>query len=164
YPAAAQAIGQRGIVIVQLVVGPDGKVASAEIVRCVPPFDDAALAAVRQWEYEPTKVDGQPVSVSMTIPITFAMRLPDVAREAGVPEMRQGVPPPFPGGAPPKQPAQVTAELTIDPQGQVKEASVVAGNPPYTEAVMQALRTWAFVPPSDGSSVTVSLEATFSEG
>jgi len=164
YPAAAQAIGQRGIVIVQLVVGPDGKVASAEIVRSVPPFDDAALAAVRQWEYEPTKVDGQPVSVSMTIPITFAMRLPDVAREAGVPEMRQGVPPPFPGGAPPKQPAQVKAELTIDPQGQVKEASVVAGNPPYTEAVMQALRTWAFVPPSDGSAVTVSLEATFSEG
>jgi len=164
YPAAAQAVGQRGIVIVQLLVGPDGKVVSADIVRSVPPFDEAALVAVRQWEYEPTKVDGQPVSVSLTIPITFAMRLPEVAREAGVPEMRQGVSPAFPGGAQSQEPQKVKAELSIEPSGQVKEASVIEGNPPYTEAVMQALRTWGFVPPANGKVTTVTLEAVFSGG
>src|SRR6185503_14265512 len=46
YPPAAAAVGQRGIVIVQMLVGPDGKVASAEVVRSVPPFDTPALAAV----------------------------------------------------------------------------------------------------------------------
>src|SRR5688572_24762277 len=38
YPAQAQAMGQRGIVIVQLLVGPDGRVVTAEVVRSVPPF------------------------------------------------------------------------------------------------------------------------------
>src|SRR5215210_3606799 len=61
YPPAAAAVGQRGIVIVQMLVGPDGKVTSADVVRSVPPFDEPALAAVRQWEYEVTRVNGEPV-------------------------------------------------------------------------------------------------------
>jgi TonB family protein len=164
YPPAAAAVGQRGIVIVQMLVGPDGKVASAEVVRSVPPFDAPALSAVRQWEYEVTRVNGQPVPVQLTIPITFALRLPDVTREAGVPEMRQGVAPPFPAGAAPKQPARVTAELTLDSDGQVREAAITGGDPPYTEALLQAVRTWAFVPLSDPGSVSLDVEAVFSGG
>jgi len=164
YPAAAQALGQRGIVIVQLLVGPDGKIVSADVVRSVPPFDDPALAAARQWEYEVTRVNGQPVPVQLTIPITFALRLPDVSREPGIPEMRQGVAPPFPAGAAPKQPARATAELTLDTDGQVKEAAITGGDPPFTEALLQAVRTWAFVPPSDPGGVSLNVEATFSGG
>jgi TonB family protein len=163
YPAAAQAVGQRGIVIVQLVVGPDGKVVSADVVRSVPPFDDPALAAVRQWEYEITRVDGQPVSVQLTIPITFALRLPDVTRESGVPEMRQGVAPPFPQ-AQSKLPARVTAELMLDTDGSVREAAITEGDPPFTEALLQAVRTWAFVPLASNARVSLDVEATFSGG
>ena len=54
YPPEAQALGMRGIVILELVVGPDGKVTSARITRSVPPFDEAALSAAREWEYEIT--------------------------------------------------------------------------------------------------------------
>ncbi len=164
YPPAAQAVGQRGIVIVQLLVGPDGKVVSADVVRSVPPFDDAALTAVRQWEYEVTRVDGRPVLVQLTIPITFALRLPDISREPGIPEMRQGVAPPFPSGTPPKQPARVTAELMLDSDGQVKEAAITSGDSPFTEALLQAVRTWAFVPLTGPGGASLNVEATFSGG
>jgi TonB family protein len=164
YPAAAQAIGQRGIVIVQLLVGADGKVVSADVVRSVPPFDEPALAAVRQWEYEITRVNGQPVPVLATIPITFALRLPDVTRESGVPEMRQGIPPPFPGQAQDKLPARATAELLLEADGTVREAAITAGDPPFSEALLQAVRTWAFVPLSSSGRVSLDVEATFSGG
>src|SRR5262245_24875956 len=91
YPPEAQAVGMRGIVILELIVGPDGKVVSARVTRSVPPFDEAALAAVRQWEYEVTKVDGKPVSVLVTVPIEFKMNMPEMARAEGIPELRQGV-------------------------------------------------------------------------
>ena len=67
------------------------------MVRSIPPFDEAALVAVRQWEYEVTKVDGKPVSVKLTVPITFALKLPEIAsRQQGMPELRTGAFPPIP--------------------------------------------------------------------
>jgi len=35
---------------------------------------EAAVAAVRQWRYEPTLVDGEPVSILMTVTINFQLR------------------------------------------------------------------------------------------
>src|SRR3977135_1811076 len=96
FPLEAQAAGQRGIVIIELVIDEAGKVSTADVLRSVPPFDDAALTAARQWEYEVTKVDGKPVPVRLTVPITFALKLPDMTREAGIPELRQGATPGFP--------------------------------------------------------------------
>ncbi len=98
YPPEAQAVGMRGIVILELVVGPDGKVVSARVTRSVPPFDDAALTAAREWEYEITRVEGKPVSVILTVPIEFKMRPPEMSRDDGIPELRQGVAPAFPAG------------------------------------------------------------------
>ena len=46
--------------ILELIIDEQGKVATADVVRSVPPFDEAALSAARQWEYEVTQVDGQP--------------------------------------------------------------------------------------------------------
>src|SRR6187397_964324 len=74
YPAEAQMRGLRGIVILELVIDEQGKVISADVVRSVPPFDEAALTAARQWEYEVTQLNGQPVRVRVTVPITFALK------------------------------------------------------------------------------------------
>src|SRR6185503_13246998 len=108
----------------ELVIDAAGKVLIADVLRSVPPFDEAALTAARQWEYEVTKVDGKPVPVRLTVPITFALKLPEVSREAGIPELRQGVTPPFPSDAPAAGTMTVTADLTIDPSGQVVEAEI----------------------------------------
>jgi TonB family protein len=160
YPPEAQALGMRGIVILELLVGPDGKVVSARVTRSVPPFDEAALSAVRQWEYEVTRVEGQPVSVILTVPIEFKMRLPEMTREEGIPELRQGVVPGFPVGAR-TDAATVTAEVSLDPDGHVAEAHIKNGESPWAESVIQALRTWRFSPVEGGAGLVFEVRAEF---
>jgi len=71
YPAMAQAAHVTGVVMIEATIGPDGKVIDAEVVRSIPMLDQAALDAVRQWEYMPTLLNGVPVPVLMTVTINF---------------------------------------------------------------------------------------------
>src|SRR5918996_1329035 len=89
FARAALAQGLRGIVILALTIDPAGKVKTVDVIRSLPPFDEAATVAARQWEYEITRVDGRAVPVRLTVPITFALKLPEVSREQGIPELRQ---------------------------------------------------------------------------
>jgi TonB family protein len=73
YPEDAKQAGIEGIVIIESVIGKDGKMASANVVRSIPELDAAALDAVLQWEFEPTYVKGRAVSVRMTITINFTL-------------------------------------------------------------------------------------------
>ena len=165
YPPEAQAQGIRGIVILEIVIDVEGRVTSAEVVRSIGPLDEAALAAVRKWEYEVTKADGKPVSVRLTVPITFALKVPDVTRQDGVPELRQGAAPAFPPeAARGKGGASVTAEVTLDTEGSVADALVTSGASPWTEALLQALRTWKFAPEEPGAIVAFRVEARFEAG
>ena len=74
YPAVAQAARVSGVVILEAVIGPDGRVTNVNILRSVPLLDDAAVAAVRQWEYTPTLLNGVPVPVIMTVTVNFQLR------------------------------------------------------------------------------------------
>jgi TonB family protein len=160
YPPEAQARGQRGIVIVELVIDTQGKVSAAQVVRSIPPFDEAALAAVRQWEYEVTKVNGKPVSVKLTVPITFAMKIPEIAsRQEGIPELRAGAFPPLPADA--RETATATAEITLGAEGTVEELRIVDGPPAYADALARALRTWRFAPEASEATVTFQVHAQF---
>lgn len=145
YPPEAKAQGQRGIVILSLVIGLDGKVASAEVVRSLPAFDEAALAAARLWEYEITRVEGRPVAVRLSVPITFALKLPEVTRGPGVPELREGLAPHRPAGVADKDGSTVMATLAVEPSGQVVAIDIEKGDWPWFESATAALRTWAFV-------------------
>jgi len=116
YPPDAQAQGIRGIVILELLIDQQGHVASAEVVRSVPGLDDAALAAVKEWEYEVTKVDGKPVSVRLTAPITFTLKPPEISRDKGIPALQQGVPPAYPADLKEKS-ATVTVQIALDGEG-----------------------------------------------
>jgi TonB family protein len=159
YPPEAQAAGIRGIVILELVVDPQGKVESVNVIRSVAGLDDAAVDAAKQWEYEITKVNGKPVSVKLTVPITFAMRLPEVSRQEGIPELRQGAAPAFPEGE--RGSAEVAADMTVDSDGLVTEIRVTHGEAPWTDNVLRALRTWRFAAPADGSPVSFRVQAEF---
>jgi TonB family protein len=70
-PAEAAQAGIRGVVIVEIVVGVDGSVSDAKILRSIPTLDGAALDTVRHWRYEPTALNGQPVPVIMTVTVAF---------------------------------------------------------------------------------------------
>jgi TonB family protein len=63
-----------GQVVIQAVIEKDGTVARASVVRPVhPDLDASALEAVRQWRYEPARLNGKPVAVYMTITVAFRL-------------------------------------------------------------------------------------------
>ena len=74
YPTVAQAARVQGVVILEAVIGPDGRVTDVKVLRSVPLLVDAAIAAVRQWEYMPTLLNGVPVPVIMTVTVNFTMQ------------------------------------------------------------------------------------------
>jgi TonB family protein len=71
YPALAQSARVSGAVTIEATIGADGKVIDAKVVRSIPLLDEAALAAVRQWEYLPTMLNGVPVPVLVTVTVNF---------------------------------------------------------------------------------------------
>jgi len=74
YPAAAQAARIQGVVILEATIGTTGKVQDARVLRSIPMLDEAALDAVKQWEYTPTLLNGVPVPVIMTVTVNFALK------------------------------------------------------------------------------------------
>jgi protein TonB len=74
YPAIAQSARVQGVVIIEAVIGPSGKVQEAKVLRSIPLLDAAALDAVKQWEYTPTLLNNQPVPVIMTVTVNFTLQ------------------------------------------------------------------------------------------
>lgn len=74
YPQIAQAARVQGIVILEATIGADGQVVNARVLRSVPLLDQAALDAVRQWQFTPTLLNGVPVPVVMSVTVSFVLR------------------------------------------------------------------------------------------
>jgi TonB family protein len=73
-PPEAQIAGVKGAVVLEATIEPDGRVSNARVIRSVPLLDAAAIAAVRQWEYTSTLIEGRAVPVIMTVTANFAVR------------------------------------------------------------------------------------------
>ena len=74
YPVVARAARVEGIVIIEAIIGKDGAVKDARILRSVQLLDEAALSAVREWRYTVPTLNGEPVDVLMTVTVNFALR------------------------------------------------------------------------------------------
>jgi TonB family protein len=73
YPLEAQAGRVQGVVIVEARVEADGTVSDVRVLRSIPLLDQAALDAVKQWEFTATLLDGKPVPVIMTVTVNFRL-------------------------------------------------------------------------------------------
>ena len=71
YPPDAVAAKAEGVVILEVWIGVDGRVIDANVLRSKPLLDQAAVDAVRQWEYAPTLMNGVPIPIVMTVTVTF---------------------------------------------------------------------------------------------
>ena len=71
YPAIAQSARVQGDVVIEATIDEEGKVADARVVKSVPLLDQAALDAVRQWEYRPSLLNGVPTAVVTTVTVRF---------------------------------------------------------------------------------------------
>ena len=73
YPDLAREAGVDGTVMVQALVGKDGKVKDVRVVKSIPMLDDAAKAAVRQWVFKPALSNNKPVAVWVGVPVKFSL-------------------------------------------------------------------------------------------
>ncbi len=73
YPLEALQAGVSGVVILEAIIGIDGSVANARILKSIPLLDQAAVDAVSQWAFELTLLNGQPVPVIMTVTVNFTL-------------------------------------------------------------------------------------------
>jgi TonB family protein len=184
-PLDAQTAGTQGVVVLDATIDPDGKVSNTRVVRSVPLLDAAAVAAVRQWEFTPTVLDGRAVPVIMTVAVNFPAQgaapspplpPPSVPGASTMQPVRigNGVPPPtvtkrvnaaytaeaMRAGVQ----GMVAIEVTIDPQGKVSDAKVARSIPLLDASAVAAARQWEFTPTIiDGKPVPViaTIELSF---
>jgi TonB family protein len=73
YPVTARAARKEGLVIIEATIDEQGNVTDTQLLRSIPLLDEAALAAVRQWKFSPTLLNGAPVSIVMTVTVNFTL-------------------------------------------------------------------------------------------
>jgi protein TonB len=71
YPDAAKAAGQRGSVVLQVLIGRDGAVQDAKFLQGSLVFARAAIDAVKQWHFKPYSMNGRAVSAQTVITLKF---------------------------------------------------------------------------------------------
>lgn len=165
YPEEAREARVEGVVNVQAVIDSDGRV--VEVV----PLDDgsdnellrgAAVAAIRDWRFQPATLDGEPVAVHYRLTVRFDLDGPrpvdafgsnqqavyKVEGEVVRPERVSGDPPSYPPDSRKgKIQGRVVVEAVIDRQGDVAAARVVsAPAEDLGHAAAAAIKTWKFRP------------------
>jgi len=74
YPELAIASRVSAFVILEAEVDTRGRVRAAKVLRGHPLFDDAAIAAVKQWVYQPLLLNGETTGFILNVTIDFRLR------------------------------------------------------------------------------------------
>ena len=77
YPVLAKQARLQGTVLIRAVIARDGSVESLEVVKGNILLAQAAVAAIAQWRYRPTLLNGQPVEVETLITVIFTLQAPN---------------------------------------------------------------------------------------
>ena len=73
YPPEAKAAGITGTVVLRAVIGVKGRVTDLEVVSGPPALQQAAMDAVRSWQYRPYLLNGEPIEVNTQINVVFTL-------------------------------------------------------------------------------------------
>lgn len=73
YPSAAKRAGIQGTVTLRALIDRDGRVERVLYVSGPTELVGSAMAAVRQWEYKPTLLNGKPVKVETQITVIYSL-------------------------------------------------------------------------------------------
>jgi TonB family protein len=73
YPDLARQARISGTVEMAVIIGPDGYVREIHVISGHPLLRQAALDAVKDWVYQPTSLNNQPVSVQTTVDVIFTI-------------------------------------------------------------------------------------------
>jgi TonB family protein len=157
YPVNASATG---LVTLQVSVDATGNVQEVQVVRDVPPLTDAAVTAVKKWQFTAAQLNGNPVAGRLRVNAVFnpfnpgGVAIPSKALE--VIEATGG------GGAGEFRPAKATAatyatypvntvvsgtvvlDVTVGKDGKVASQKVIHGVAPLATASIEAVKSWQF--------------------
>ncbi|MCU0244899.1 MAG: energy transducer TonB [Acidobacteria bacterium] len=176
YPETARQARVEGVVILEARADEKGDVVDARVLRSVPALDKAALAAVKQWKYEPMVIDGKPRPVVFTVTIRFALdegsaktalakfAAGAVRAEGDIqpPKAVKEVMPVYPEAARSSGvQGTVILGVKIDGTGRVVDAVVLRSVPLLDQAAIDAIRQWEFEPfVQDGKAVPLVFTQT----
>lgn len=73
YPTIAKQAHIQGTVVLHAIIAKDGTVQELQLISGPPLLVRAAMDAVRQWRYQPTMLNGEPVEVDTTISVIFSL-------------------------------------------------------------------------------------------
>ncbi len=73
YPTIAKTAHIQGTVTLHAVIAKDGSVQELQYIAGPPLLMRPAMDAVRQWRYQPTLLNGEPVEVDTTISVVFTL-------------------------------------------------------------------------------------------
>ena len=74
YSEEARKAKYQGVLVLAVVVGPDGKAHDAKVQRSLGMgLDEKALEKIKEWKFEPAKKDGVPVAVLVNIEVSFRL-------------------------------------------------------------------------------------------
>jgi protein TonB len=73
YPPLAKQARIQGKVILSAVISKDGTIQDLKVISGHPLLIPSALEAVKQWVYQPTLLNGEPVEVSTQIDVNFTL-------------------------------------------------------------------------------------------
>jgi len=74
YPLIAKRAHIEGMVVIDAVIDEHGNVVQAHVVNGPGLLIESALAAVLQWKYEPTYLNGVTVSIAMNVQVMYSLR------------------------------------------------------------------------------------------
>ena len=74
YPEIARLARVEGVVVIEATTDPFGRVVSWNVLRSIPLLDEAAVEAVRQWQYEPMVINGRPRGVIFSVSVIFKLK------------------------------------------------------------------------------------------
>lgn len=74
YPVLAKQARISGVVTIDCVIDEHGNVVQAKAVSGSPLLISSALQAVMQWKYEPSYLNGEPISIAMHVDVNFALQ------------------------------------------------------------------------------------------
>ena len=73
YPPVAHAAHVEGLVVLDAVIDTAGRVTDVRVTHSIRLLDEAAIDAVRQWRFTPTLLNGEPVSILLTVSVRFTL-------------------------------------------------------------------------------------------
>jgi TonB family protein len=73
YPPFARSLGLQGDITIDALIDSTGKVTTMKPLSGPVPLQQAAMDALRQWNYEPARVHSRPVSTHVSVTIRFRL-------------------------------------------------------------------------------------------